>query len=276
MEAYLTSLGQNDILISEWNQLKLTTHKYDPNYNYYSELLSYELAENKRSEYPIKDNEFPGFLADRIFNYKRPTRTIGNYCPSCRQYTCGKYCVEDSCKTTLTPDEMKERVYIEWLSHKYKNFKKNWKPKQDDGLNYIWLTINFAPDVSVHQAQLHVASIFSLAIFNRTKITYCYEYNTKAGNHIHVHALIEMNSTGTISFSSLKDDILRAKSRQGKLNIYLKMSWARKYEDRCDNRAVYLAYLNGNKVSEKIENTEKDKLWRSENGLQELYIRENK
>lgn len=297
MNDYLLSLGRNDDMTLEWEQMKSTTLKFDPTYNYYSDLLSYEIQENKRSADPISETEFPGFLQERIFNFKYSPKLENikcekicgsNYwqgtCPLCHRVESyfqnvgggEAHCRNVECRRPLTPEEMKQRVYKEWLYHKYKHFKKNWKPKSDDGLGYMWLTINFAPEVKLNDAILHASSIFSLKILSRSKITYCYEFNTSQGQHIHIHALIELNHTGKVSFSSLKDDILKAKSRQGKLNIYLKMSWAKKYCDRCDNRAKYQAYLNGDKQEEKLENVELDKLWRRENNLEDLYIKENK
>lgn len=293
MQQYIESLGNNDVMSAEWNQLKLTTYKFDSNYNYYQELLGYEVQENKRNQNPIPETEFPGFLQERIFsikfapkleNVKHETRCGRSYysgvCPSCsRTQSAGFFgdghCSNVECSRPFTPEEMKYRVYKEWLCHKYKHFKKNWKPKSDDGLPYMWLTINFAPDVTVHDARLHASSIFGLKIFARSKISYCFEYNTEKGHHIHIHALIELNHTGRVSFSALKDDILKAKNRQGKMNIFLKMSWAKKYVDRCDSRAYYHAYLNGHKTEEKLQYVELDKLWRKENNLEDFYIKEN-
>lgn len=293
MQQYIQSLGQNNDMTVEWEQARLTTYKFDPAKNYYHELLQHEFQENKRSQNPIPDSEFPSFLSDRIFNFKQSPRLENvttsqvcgrtlyfGTCPQCCRTQRGGFfgpghCANVECSRELTPEEMKYRVYNEWLSHKYKHFKNNWKPKSDDGLGYMWLTINFAPDVTVSEAKLHAAAIFNLKVFARSKISYCYEYNTEQGSHIHIHALIELNHTGKVSFSALKDDILKAKSRQGKMNIYLKMSWAKKYADRCDNRIKYNAYLSGNKTEEKLDNIEKDKIWRKENNLEEIYIKEN-
>lgn len=293
MQDYIESLGHNDAMTAEWRYLKTTQYKFDPNYNYYTDLFLFESQENKKSQNPIPDSEFAGFLQERIFGIKHFPKleqvkrnefcgrvTYTGQCPSCLKWQPGGtfgggWCTNVACGIPYTSSEMKERVWKEWLSHKYKHFKNNWKPKTDDGLNYMWLTINFAPDVTILDAQLHAAAIFNLKILSRAKITYCYEYNTKEGQHIHIHALVELKHTGTVGFSALKDDVLKAKNRQGKMNLYLKMSWAKKYTDRCDSRAYYIAYLNGHKTEEKLECVDKDKIWRKENNLEELYIKDN-
>lgn len=279
---YLSSLGNNNAMETEWLDYKNKHYAYNPSYNYFAELIPLELAEERTMPNRRPDEQVIDCLKERLFSFKKPIRLINGICPKCNKSSDGKYCnrnkegtYQPTCREQYTSDEIKNRVYDDYIYHMYKKFKKNWKPKQDDGLGYMWLTINFAPSVTIHDAQIHASAIFNLKIFARSKITYCYEFHGSGKGHIHIHALVELKHTGRIGFSALKDDILKAKSRQGKLNIYLKMSWAKKYEDRTDNRAVYNAYMEGNKVEDKLENIELDKIWRKENNLQELYIKDN-
>lgn len=279
---YLNSLGTNDAMMTEWLDYKQKNYPYYPTYNYFADLSKLEIEEEKSLPNRRPDQQVIDCLKERLFNFKKPVRLISGICPKCNKSSDGKYCnrnkentYQPTCREEYTPDEIKKRVYNDYIYHMYKKFKKEWKPKQDAGLGYMWLTINFAPSVTIHEAQVHASAIFNLKIFDRSTITYCYEFHGSGKGHIHIHALVELKHTGKVSFSALKDDILRARSRQGKLNIYLKMSWARKYEDRCDHRAVYHAYIEGNKTEDKLENIELDKIWRNENNLQEKYIKDN-
>lgn len=168
-----------------------------------------------------------------------------------------------------------KRAYTYWEDMAWEKFKKEWKPKDVDGLNYIWMTLNFHPQVSVPDIILEVSRIINLPIFAQTKISYCYEYYTDKGSHPHVHMLIELKRTGCISFSKINEKIFQKKSLKEVLNLNIKMSWAKEYTDRTQRRAVHQAYLAGNKIEEKQEKCELDKLWRKENNLEELYIKEN-
>lgn len=75
MEAYLSSLGQNDLLNQEWEAYKQSNYKFDPNYNYYTEAFAYACAENKRQVDRMDDAEFAVLFKERMFVYKRHDET---------------------------------------------------------------------------------------------------------------------------------------------------------------------------------------------------------
>lgn len=265
MEAYLQSLGQNNDMENEWAHLKTTTpYKFDPARNYYHEALEMALKDNKYSINKMDENIYKELFQDRMFNMKKPMPCV------CRQqaWLC-------ECSRPYTSDEIKDKIYMEWLSYKYQNFKRNWKPKGDDGLNYMWITLNYATNMTINDVKLETARIVNLPALARSRITYCYELHTENGGHPHVHMLVELNYTGTVSMSTFLEKVYQKTSLKEKLLVDYKFSWAKDYTKRCNKRSVLLAYLAGDKVSEKMENVNRDKQWRMENNIEELYIKEN-
>lgn len=267
MEAYLSSLGQNDLLNQEWEAYKQSNYKYDPCYNYFTEAYAAACAENKRQIDRIDDAEFACLFKERMFSYKVHTTP----CNCSNQLFCDN-------RRPLTSEEIKMRVYKEWLSYKYKDFKKNWKPAKNDGLNYLWLTFNFKDTTSVEVVKRDITRIVNHKIFDKCKLTYCYEYYTSEGSHPHVHMLVELRRTGTIAPSDLKDDIInKVKGLNKYLSITYYYSWAtgKQIEKRCKSRDIYNAYIDGNKKLLKNNNCDKDKEWRLLNQLEDKYIKEN-
>lgn len=243
-ELHLNRLAANQELTpmkAEWRVYKEQHLKYDPCYDYYAEVYPWELKAFERDHPEHKANAEPAVLA-----FLSEPREQPHYF-----------------------------IYSLWLSHKYKHFKRDWKPSsQDEGLNFLHITFNFSNKISVTDVLLEMTSIVNNAIFKNCKLTWTYEYYTNKGEHPHVHMLVELKRTGTISPSTLKQKIFAKQSLKEIMNIKYKLSWAKEYKDRCDKRAVILAYITGNKIEEKSEDVNKDKEWRKINNLEELYIKD--
>lgn len=224
----------------EWKLLKDGKYKYDECYDYATEVLPYVINMYKQWNLP---------------NYEMAA--------------------QNALFEKFTPGlSLHKRAYNYWIDMKWEQFKKDWKPKDQDGLNFIWMTLNFHPSVSVSDMCIETVRIINLPIFAQCKISYCYEYYTEKGSHPHVHMLIELKRTGCISFGQINQKIFQKKSLREIMNLNVKMSWAKDIKDRTQKRAVHQAYLAGNKIEEKQDKCEKDKLWRIENNLEELYIKE--
>lgn len=249
MATYTQELNNNRLAAGSppnpcWDEFYIllqSKYKYDPCYDYATEVLPHLTAEYK--QWGIEYYE----LAARNTLYEKINPAIS----------------------------LHRRAYFYWWDMKYTQFKKAWKPKDTDGLNFIWLTLNFSDKVSINDIIIETTRVVNLAVFKNTKISYCYEYYTEKGCHPHVHMLIEMNTTGTIKPSTMSEKIFQKKSLREIMNINYKLSWANDIKDRTQKRAIHLAYLNGMKIEKKQENCEKDKLWRIQNNLEELYIKEN-
>lgn len=226
---------------AEWRLYKESHYKYDECYDYATELIPWMISEFEREQPRFKQD---AELAVR--NQINEPRENAHYF-----------------------------IYMLWLGYKYKHFVKNWKPKSNDGLNFMHVTFNFSDKISVNDMLLEITRIVNLSIFDKCKMTWTYEYYTEKGAHPHVHMLIELNRTGTINPSVMEQKVFQKKSLREVMNYKYKLSWARDYKDRCDNRAVIIAYITGNKIESKSENVEKDKLWRKINNLDEIYIKEN-
>lgn len=226
----------------EWRVYKEQHYKYDDCYDYASELIPWEVK-----QFEMDHPKMKGDAENAIMSYLNEPREQPHYF-----------------------------IYTLWLSHKYKYFAKNWKPKDDDGLNFMHITFNFSDKISVNDVILEMTRIVNLSIFDKCKLTYCYEYYTEKGAHPHVHMLVELKRTGTINPSTMEQKVFQKKSLREVMNYNYKLSWARSGKDRCDKRAVILAYVSGNKIEEKSENTVKDKLWRKQYNLEDLYIKDNK
>lgn len=232
--------------LAEWNLLLTTKYAYDPTYDYVGEGGTLSRLANEYKREGIYDDPV---VAARNVLTQQPTE-----------------------KSAVNKHKL---AWVYWIDYKKKDFIKDWKPKDDEGLNYMHITLNFTDKMPMNEVLVETHRIVNLPILERTKITYSYEYYTDKGNHPHVHMLVELKRTGTISPSSFIDDVFKKKALKEKLNVHYKFSWARDYEKRCDKRAVVLAYVSGNKIEEKMANVEKDKLWRRENNLEDLYIKDN-
>lgn len=269
MEAYLNSLGQNVDIQTEWAAYKAEHFKYDPTHNYFAEALSLALKDNKYSENSLDEKDYVVMFKERMFNVRRHAEDClcGN--PKHLTYFCDNW-------RDLTPDEIKHRVYNEFIALQYKRFKRKWTPKDtDSGLKYMFITLNYSNDLSLNQIMVETSRIINLPIISPSKVTYCYERFTKEGEHTHVHMLVELNKTGTVAMSKFLDDVYKKKSLKSLLKVDYKFSWAKDFNKRCQSRAVCLAYIMGNKIDEKMENVGKDLEFRQNNNLEPFYIKEN-
>lgn len=266
MNAYLQSLGQNDVLNQEWEVYKLSNFKYDPTYNYYEPALEFALRENKISPNRVPDEDVRSLYQARFFERKKHRE-------SC---CCDGPVIFCDNRRDLTADEIKYCIYQDYLSYQYKYFKKNWKPVvKDEGLKYMMITLNYADDLSINEVVLETARILNLPILKPSTITYTYEMFGSKGTHPHVHALVELKRTGTVAMSSFLDDVYKKKALKGKLHVDFQFSWAKEFRKRCRSRAECRAYCTGHKAPEKMKYVEKDKLWKKENNLEEFYIKDN-
>lgn len=231
-------------MMLEWKIIKEQKYPYDPCYDYAQEVFPRLQADLKRD------------------GFREPETTARSILFAPPEFTnINKH----------------KTAYWYWIDYKYSDYKRNWKPKDTDGLNYMWLTFNFSPDVSIQDIQNEISRIINLPIFKSTTLSYVYEYYTEHGGHPHVHMLVEFNRTGTISISTLKQVIFQKKALKSIMNLSYKMSWSKDYKDRTEKRAVYkLGYLLGKKIESKLLNCEKDKEYRKINNLEQLYIKENK
>lgn len=232
--------------LSEWKQLLSTKYAYDPTYDYVGEggTLGRLSAEFKRDG--IHDDPV---VAARNVLVLQPTE-----------------------KSNVNKHKL---AWVYWIDYKKKDFIKDWKPKDDEGLNYMWITLNYSPNMSVCDVLLETARIVNLPILARSKRTYCFEYNTDSGSHPHVHMLVELKRTGTVAMSSFLDDVYKKKSLKENLAVDYKFSWAKQYEKRCQKRPILIAYLNGDKIDKKVSNSVKDKLWRQENNIDDIYVKDD-
>lgn len=237
---------------SDWELYKQTNMQYDPAINYFNLVVENEIQFDKYSKQPQGETFVRQWLHGSL-----------------------RDCYEELKKSD---EYVKQKFYKWYVANEYDKFRRNWKPNdtKDEGLNFLWVTFNFKSDTDLNVIKVDMSRILSLAIFDNTKITYCYEYHTEQGTHPHVHALIELNRTGTIPMSKIEQDIFKDKKLRDRLSLCIRFSWAKKFDLRCQKRAICQAYLNGNKIDEKKENVENDKTWRKENNLEELYIKENK
>lgn len=224
----------------EWNTVKIDKYRYDPTYDYLFDIKYRYIAE-----------------ADRDYGKGQGSAI----------YNAVFFCDE-------TKSDKHKLAYNFWLDYKYQDFRRDWKPKDVDGLNYLFITFNFSPAVSISDIKLEMARIVNLAIFDRCKLTWCYEFYTGEGSHPHIHMLVELKHTGTLKVSELKQKVFQKKSLTEIMNINYKLSWAKEYKDRTKKRAVHLAYLSGMKAEEKQDNCERDKQWRIDNQLEEIYIKD--
>lgn len=250
---YLTSGDAGEMLASDWNGQLLTNPdlKFSETRNYFDELLIQEIKKDKVCAKPEGEQFVRAWLTDTFFSKKQ--------------------------LYINTPVEQQRRIYRWWLDNKYFEFRKTWKPNsgKNDGLNYLFITLNFSPDTQVTKMLEETNRIVSLSVFSRCKLTYCFEYYTSDGTHPHVHILVELLKTGTIPMSSILEKIYQKKSLRDIMKDNIKFSWASDYKKRSQSRAVCLAYVTGNKCDDKNPKTELDKKWRQENNLEQMYIREN-
>lgn len=263
MEAYLASLDQQSTLAEDWQAYKAIHYPYKE-VNYMTELEAMELAENKFSPNKREDADVLDNIRQRMFHARKPFACV-----------CRRQLWECDCSVSYTPDEIKMRIYNEWLSHKYKLFKKNWKPEgnKDSGLGYMVLTFNFKPETDIQVVKGDIARIVSLAIFDDCNLTYGFEYYGSENCHPHCHMLVELTHTGTKSKSTIDQKVFQDKKLREYMTIRYQFSWARKDSFKVRSRAVSLAYVQGKKTEDKMEQVEKDKIWRKLNDLEDTYYR---
>lgn len=162
-----------------------------------------------------------------------------------------------------------------WLSMHYNKFLKNYKQPTMMGLKHLWITFNFSDKLLVPEVVLEMERILGLALWRDTTLTYCYEYNTgEDKSHPHVHMLIQLKRTGTIKKTEIIEKVFQKKGLDKKLNLNIKFSWATDFAWKCNTVEYHLAYLNGKKIDDKIENCDVDKLWRQQNNLENVYVLE--
>lgn len=231
---------------AEWQVLLSSKYAYDPTYDYVGEGGTLARLTNEYKRQGIHDDPV---VAARNVLISQPTQ-----------------------ESNVNKHKL---AWVYWIDYKKKDFIKDWKPRDDQGLNYMWLTFNFKDDTPILIVLQDMARIINLPIFSRCTLTYCYEYYGEAGTHPHVHMLVELKRTGTIPFSSIEDKVFQMKKLREYLNIKYKFSWAKDFEKRCQKRAVIHAYLDGDKIDKKVTNSLKDKLWRQENNLEDKYIKDN-
>jgi hypothetical protein len=249
MSTYTQELENNRLLSSappdpcaeEFKLLKINgKYKYDSCYDYAAEVLPSIVADYKR--WGIPDPE----PAARLTLFEK-----------------------------LNPEiSLHRRAYEYWTDMKWREFKKDWKPIEKDGLNYLFITFNFSDKVAVSDVVIETARLINLPLFDQTKLTYCYEYYGTSGQHPHVHMLVELKRTGTINPSKIEQYVFQKKSLREIMNYNYKLSWAKNSKDRCSKRAVHLAYISGMKTEEKQQNSELDKQWRRQNNLEDIYIKD--
>lgn len=225
---------------AEWESLKIADYKYDPTYDYLADFRNRYIKE--------MDNQYGKGEGLLIFN--------------------GLFFSNE------TTTDKHRLAYAYWLDYKYNDFRRDWKPRDSDGLNYMWLTFNFNKDMPVGIVVLEISRIINLSILKDCKLSYCYEYYTENGYHPHVHMLVELKRTGTIKPSELEQKIFQKKDLNTVMNWNYKISWAKTFKDRTNKRAVHQAYLNGMKIEKKQDDCAKDDIWRQENNLEKLYIKE--
>lgn len=270
MEAYLASLNSSnnlDRMNEEWIIYRDTHYPYEER-NYMTELEEMELAENRASLIKRPDHEVLDCIRQRMFHFKKPR----DECICSRDYFGNRE--ECVCGIPYTAEEIKKRIYGEWLFHKKKFFKKNWKPNQEDkGLGYMHLTFNFHPDTDINVFKLDMSRIVNLAVFDDCNLTYSYEYYGSNKCHPHCHMLVELTRTGTKSKSTIEEKVFQMKKLKEYMSIQFQFSWANKDSFKVRSRAVTLAYIQGKKTEDKIEQVEKDKLWRQLNNIEDIYFR---
>lgn len=238
----------------EWQNYKLLNKlQYDPTVNYFSLVVEQEILIDKKSILSQGETFINQWLSTGL-----------------------KDCYEVLDKTD---EYVKEKYYKWYLANSYEKWSKNYKLNsntvQDEGLNFMFVTLNFKQGTDIKMVMVDTSRILGLPILANTKITYTYENYTNTSNHPHVHCLIELKRTGTISLSSILEKIYQHKKLRDYLAVDVKMSWAKDYEKRCQKRSICLAYVLGNKIDKKIENSENDKLWRIEHNLEQYYVKEN-
>jgi len=253
MNSLSTNVEKVNAKKEAWEDYKLLNCKYDDSVSYWEEVVKQEvISDRQKNKPPLGEDYIHNWLYNSLEHY----------------YTVGK-----------KDDEwIKKHYYNWWVDNQYPAFSKNYNPDtvQDAGLNFMFVTFNFKDDTDVNVMKMDMARIFNLPVFKMTTITYTYEHCSSQGHHPHVHALIELNHTGTISPSTMLEKIFQQKKLREYLAVHYLLSWANKKDKKCRKRAVCLAYVSGHKAERKLEHVEGDKIWRAENGFEESYVKINK
>jgi len=236
----------------EWEEYKLLNCQYDDSVAYWGLVVDQEIALDKKSRQAHGEEYIRQWLSLSL----RDAYEVNN----------------------RDDDWVKNHYYKWWVSNKYSEFSKNWKPDtaQDSGLNFMFVTFNFKDGTDINLIKMDMTRILNLPVFKMTTITYTFEYHSSHGHHPHCHALIELNRTGTISPSTMLEKIFQQKKLNEYLAVHYLLSWANKHQKKCRKRSICLAYVTGQKAERKLEHCEGDKIWRAENGFQESYVKVNK
>lgn len=260
--------GSTDTLFDlAWKEKKNTEYKYNRNYDYWTDIQRFEEEEYKKGVYSHNgrtDNDtrasFEAMLKQIYFG-------INEDCYGC------------NFKPIPSPEEVHyKRHYMNWLSFKYKLFKKEFSSRKDDGY-YYWITLNFKPNTPIKKCVSHTERFVSLSCLKGCKMTYCYEYYTKSENHPHAHILIEVvDRTGGLNTAELRQKFFsnaEAKTYMTEEAFDYKSSNAVKFNKRTRPKAELNMYLMGAKIPEKAGRCELDKQWRLENNIENVYVYKN-
>lgn len=260
----------NNELDAAWEQKKNTDYKYDRYYDYYKECEQYENNLYKKGQYSqngrLDNDTYLAFqlMLKQIYFGINENAAGENFKP-----------MPDFAETHF------KRHYKNWLYFKYTEFKKDYllSRKTNTGLPYYWITLNFNKDAPVDMVMYHVKRFVTFNILRNCIISYCIEYFTDTGGHPHAHILIEMNRTGLLKPSQLKQLFFQDKSikkyMSNETGFDYKYSRG-KDEKRARPREELKLYLNGCKKEKKEENCEKDKEWRLEHNIENIYVYHNK
>lgn len=251
----MSSLSQNAEMIAQrkqdWEEYQKSNLKYDDAKPYFNYVIEQEIALDRKEQKP-------------------------NGAPWVQAYLCET--LRHAYEVSLKDDAFVKKKYYDWyVANERTEWRKKWKPNdvQDQGLNFMFITLNYKQGTPVDKVLLDTSRIINLPVLSNSKITYTYENYTDTGSHPHVHCLIELNRTGTVSMSKLLEKIYQDKKLKDYLAVDVKFSWAKDFTKRCQKRSVCLAYLSGNKIDNKLENSDLDKIWRIENNLDDIYYKVN-
>lgn len=260
----------NDDLNTAWEQKKNTDYKYDRHYDYYKDCEQYENNLYKQGKYSQNgrlDNDtylaFQCMLKQIYFGINENASGV-NFKP-----------IPDFAETHF------KRHYKNWLFFKYQEFKKEYQlsRKTNSGLPYYWFTLNFADDTPVDIVMYHVKRFVTFKELRNCIMTYNFEFYTEKGGHPHAHILVEVHRTGLLKPGQLQQLFFQDSS----VKKYMRNEAAFDYkysrgkdDKRARPREELKLYLNGCKKEKKEENCEKDKEWRLEHNIENIYVYHNK
>lgn len=137
---------------------------------------------------------------------------------------------------------------------------------QVDNSKSFLVTFNYPPDLEYfiknkNKILNSLQQLFNLKWIDSAKATF--EYYCKDGNHPHIHILIKTSHSKNKMISKFKEKILRTPlAKTLTAPNYCDIRYANSNTDN---------YVEGNKQLKKMENCEKDKLFRKQYNLEEIY-----